>query len=58
MSAQKQYNDMLESGDLLEIYPGLVGNWQDDKDTFIEYYELNLKAINEIDVNFEEEYGQ
>lgn len=56
MSAQKQYNDLLKSGDLKEIYPGLSGDWEEDKDTFIYYYEMNLKAINEIDVDYEEEY--
>lgn len=55
MSAQKQYNTLLESGDLFEIYPGMTGAWDKDKKIFIEYYELNMIAIKDIDINYEDE---
>ena len=56
MSAIKQYEFLLESGDLLELYPGLSGIWKDDKDKFTKLYNLNIEAIKELEINFEEEY--
>lgn len=53
MSALKQYNLLLNTGDLLEMYPQLVGKWKEDKDTFTDLYEENLQAIREIDVDFD-----
>jgi len=55
MSAKKEYEALLKSGDLQELYKGLSGNWEQDKSTFVEMYDLNIKAIKEIDVNYEED---
>lgn len=55
MSAKKQYNTLLESGDLFELYPGLTGEWEKDKKIFVDYYELNMIAIKNIDVDFEDD---
>jgi hypothetical protein len=55
MSAKKEYDALLQSGDLLELYKGLSGNWDKDRKTFTELYDLNVKAIKEIDVHYEED---
>lgn len=56
MPAERQYNMLLANGDLLDLYPGLTGEWNKDKKVFAELYEMNRKAINDIDVSYGEEY--
>jgi hypothetical protein len=48
MSAVKrEYNSLLEGGELLELYPGLTGIWEKDKKIFTELYILNLEVIED-----------
>jgi hypothetical protein len=47
MSAKKEYNSLLEGGELLQLYPGLTGDWSKDKKTFTELYILNLEVIED-----------
>lgn len=54
MSAKKEYDYLLESGTLLELFPGLKGNWEKDKKFFVPNWERNVKAIKEIDTTYEE----
>mgnify|MGYP006440956161 CR=1 FL=1 len=39
--AKKSYDSLLKSGDLLEMFPNLTGSWKEDKEEFIEMYNLN-----------------
>ena len=44
--AKKEYDLLLKTGELLEAFPFLTGEWQKDKEEFIESYLLNLDIIN------------
>ena len=52
--AQKLYNLLLSSGELLELFPKATENWEQDKQFFIEYYNQNLKILEEFENNEEE----
>lgn len=54
MTAKKEYNNLLENGELLEMYPELSGSWIKDKDKFTLIWEQNIEAIKNIDLNFNE----
>lgn len=54
MKAKKEYDVLLENGELLEMYPELSGSWKEDKKNFIVIWEQNIEAIKNIDVNFDE----
>lgn len=51
MSAKKEYNALLKSGALMELFEGMSGNWQDDEDVFIKYYEANLFFTQNLEVD-------
>ena len=55
MKVRREYKALLDSGDLLSIFPQLSGKWAKDKEAFTESWAKNKEAINEIDVNFEED---
>lgn len=44
---KKKYLEMLNSGDLLDIYPFLAGSWSEDKDMFISFYLQNETALGD-----------
>ena len=52
--ALKQYNSLLASGDLLEFFPDLIGNWEQDKKVFIAQYKSNQDLLND-DLNIEDD---
>lgn len=54
MRVKKEYNILLENGELLELYPELSGSWLKDKKDFTIIWEQNTKAIKDIDINFNE----
>lgn len=54
MKAKKEYHVLLESGELLEMYPELSGSWSKDKTKFTILWEQNTEAIKNIDVDFNE----
>jgi len=57
MTAKKEYNVLLENGELLELYPELSGSWKEDKELFTPIWETNKEAIKNIDEDFDfEEY--
>ena len=39
--AKRSYDNLLKSGELLEMFPMLEGEWKKDKEEFIEMYNLN-----------------
>jgi hypothetical protein len=45
IKAKETYNNLLKSGDLLDMFPMLEGVWQEDKEIFLEMYELNEGII-------------
>jgi hypothetical protein len=52
--AQKLYNLLLDTGELLELFPKATINWEEDKNFFIQYYNQNLKMLEEFEKNYEE----
>ena len=54
MKVKKEYDVLLENGELLEMYPELSGSWSKDKNKFTAIWEQNIEAIKNIDVNFDE----
>ena len=52
--AQNHYNLLLDTGELLELFPKATQNWEEDKQFFIEYYNQNLKILEEFENNDEE----
>lgn len=44
--AQKQYNALLESGELHDMFPTFKGEWDKDKKAFTRYYEENEVILN------------
>ena len=52
---EKEYNALLESGALLEMFPDLKGNWKDDKKVFTSQHNLNVDFINDVEIGDNEE---
>lgn len=51
-NAQKEYNTLLKSGVLLELYEdNLTGNWEEDEATFTKIYDANQFFINDLEVD-------
>jgi hypothetical protein len=47
---KKLYNVLLSNGDLFEVFDGMSGNWEEDKNHFIQVQtdlESQIKNINE-----------
>lgn len=44
--AKKQYDSMLENGDLEILFPNMTGEWKKDKDKFIKKFIQNQKLLN------------
>lgn len=55
MKAKEEYQKLLNSGDLEELYPDLTGNWKKDQEEFTRLYDLNNKALKDITIEIEEE---
>jgi len=43
--AKATYDNLKEKGELLEMFPTLYGNWEDDKEDFTEMFKLNIDII-------------
>lgn len=53
------YESLLESGDLLDMFPGLSGDWAKDKKDFKRQYDMNNQALiegYEFDEFYEDEF--
>jgi hypothetical protein len=50
MSAKSQYNILLKSGLLLELYDNLSGVWSEDKHEFERIYEAEEFYSNNIEI--------
>jgi hypothetical protein len=52
MEIKNQYQNLLDSGDLLALYPSLTGNWEEDKAQFTKEYiktqELYKQSSNDL----------
>jgi hypothetical protein len=55
MSAKKEYNALLKSGALTELFDDMQGSWEVDEDTFTRYYEANLFFTQNLEVDDYEE---
>ena len=50
------YESLIKSGDLMDLYPELTGNWKLDKEDFRLQYEFNNESLLggfEFDGNYE-----
>lgn len=54
MQAKKEYEALMESGDLEVLFPKATGEWDKDKKQFTAIYEANQKMLNNYDVQFKE----
>jgi hypothetical protein len=54
MDARRQYNILLKSGDLLELYPELTGKWSKDKEVFTELFETMTRGVIDLDYTDED----
>lgn len=54
MKVKREYEALLDSGELQEMFPQLSGNWSEDQTLFTSLWEDNQEAIKDIDVNFDE----
>ncbi len=54
MKVKKEYDILLDNGELLIMFPELSGEWKKDKNSFISLWNKNTEAIKDIDVNFNE----
>ena len=53
------YESLLESGDLLDMFPSLTGEWVKDKKDFKRQYDMNNQALiegYEFDEFYEDEF--
>lgn len=50
-NAQKEYNMLLKSGALLELYEDMVGNWEEDGDAFTKIYDANEFFLGNLEVD-------
>jgi len=55
VKVKREYNVLLESGELLEMYPDLSGSWTKDKKEFTKFWEENVRAIKDIEIEFDED---
>lgn len=54
MKVKREYQALLDSGELQEMFPELSGVWKKDEKIFTALWENNQSAIKDIDVNFDE----
>lgn len=51
------YQSLLESGDLLDMYPDLTGNWkEDEKDFRIQYEFNNENLLGDFEISLDGEF--
>lgn len=55
--AKREYRALLDSGELLDIFPDFTGVWSKDKKEFIRYQEMNEQVLSNLDVDFDLEDG-
>lgn len=55
--AKREYDSLLKSGELLEMFEDFTGSWRKDKKAFLQYWENNQEVLNDLDVylDFEED---
>jgi hypothetical protein len=51
-----EYEVLIQTEELLEMFPEMKGDWKSDKKEFSRYYEMNEEILN-LDVNYELEDG-
>lgn len=53
---ESKYHDMLESGDLSEMFPHLSGKWKEDKHEFSMFWRQNEMIFDGDDMDLDIEY--
>ena len=46
MTANQEYNKLLSSGELFELFPELSGDWEKDRGRFERDWEMNQEIFN------------
>ena len=46
MTANQEYNKLLSSGELFELFPELSGDWEKDRSRFERDWEMNQEIFN------------
>jgi hypothetical protein len=54
MSAKGEYEVLLKSGDLLTMYPGFSGEWEEDERIFTRLWEQNQELFKELNIEADE----
>lgn len=56
VKAKKEYDMLLKSGDLFEMFPDFTGSWKEDKEEFLVFWSLNQKVLEDttLDIEIEE----
>ena len=52
---QKQYNLLLESGELKEMFPNFKGEWEKDRRAFTRHFEENERMLNDNILDLDDE---
>lgn len=52
--AKSIYESLLESGDLLDFYPNLTGDWSTDQKVFISQYSSTQRLLEDLDEDSDE----
>jgi len=54
MSAKGEYEVLLKSGDLLSMYPGFTGEWEEDGKLFTKMWEQNQELFKSLNIQADE----
>lgn len=52
---QKQYNLLLESGELKEMFPNFKGEWEKDRKAFTRHFEDNQKILDDTLIDLDDD---
>ncbi len=54
-AAKKEYDALLDGGELFELFPDFKGVWEKDKKAFIRYHEENEQLLNNSVIDLDDE---
>lgn len=56
MNLRKLYDELLSTGDLFEIYDGMVGTWEEDKKKLKAQQEALESFSNNIEIDIDDQF--
>ena len=51
MVAKKLYDELLRTGDLFDMFEGMIGEWKEDKKSFIKKQKDLENVVKSFDIN-------